>query len=433
MTTDKPKAIALISSSVSRRTKWDRATKKKLSKTVYLSRLIFKDASGKRRERTKEFLRKRDAEDHAREQRLKFERTAGRELDADRMTFNDLALHYEKHYAKEAEYSHDRKVSGLRSLGPVKTYLSTLKDELGGVRLSDVTYSVIREYRSKRLRTPVTLRRKLRVLLTDEERKLLGTKKKYGTKETFEQRPRKVASVNRELTTLRHMLSIAESEGWIPKNPFRNGKGLIEVSAEDMRQRILSREEEIRLLEVCDCERRSRLRSIIICLLDTGMRFKELTTLKWDGVDLDRNVINIKAFNTKTAKPKTVAISARLRLELLRLRDEFEDERILRTSGTEDLVFGIRSNVKTSWTTARRLAGLEDVRLHDLRHTFATRLNQLGLSQASIARSLGHQQISTTYRYTNSDETLIQTVKHAIDGFHGGPRAEVKKSDEMRA
>jgi len=184
-----------------------------------------------------------------------------------------------------------------------------------------------------------------------------------------------------------------------------------------MRQRILSREEEHRLLAVCDCDERRRLKSIIICLLDTGIRFNELITLTWEGVDLARDEINVKAFNTKTAKPKTVAITARLKDELLRLWAARKPADGADDVSDGDRVFGIKSNVTSSWTTARKLAGIEDVRLHDLRHTFGTRLNQLGLSQASIARSLGHQQLSTTYRYINADETPLAAVRSAMEGF----------------
>jgi len=417
-TTNNPKIVELVSTGVTQRTKWDRHDKKKLAKKMYVARLIYIDSSGKRRERTKEFQRKKDAEDHVRQERTKFERSEGREFEAEKMTFKDLADHYEKHYAIEAQYSEDRKIGGLRSLGPVKTYLSVLREHLGGLKVKKLSYAVLREYRATRLTTPVVIRRKVKILLSAEERATLKTRKKYRVELREERRPRKIASVNRELTTLRHMFGIAETEGWIPRNPFRNGPGLIQVSAETMRQRILSRDEEIRLLQVCDCDERRHLRSIVICLLDTGMRFGELRTLTWKDVDFERGVLYIKAFNTKTAKPKTVAITSRLRVELTRLNSERAVLDEIDRSKYGDLVFRVKTNVKASWTTARGLAGIEDVRLHDLRHTFGTRLNQQGLSQASIARSLGHQQLSTTYRYINADESLIESVRTAVESFY---------------
>ena len=412
--------LELLTGSVTQRSKWDRGANKKLSKKVYVARMIFLDGTGKKRERTKEFLKKKDAEDHIRQECAKFERSNGREFEAEKMTFCDLADHYEKYYAKVAEYSDERKIGGLRSLAPVLGYLKVLREHFGKFKLTKINYGMLREYRDLRLKTPVTKTIKIKVPLTSEERKNLKTRKLFRTDYQESQRPRKIASVNRELTTLRHMLNIAETEGWIPKNPFRNGTGLIHVSAETMRQRILSREEEQRLLAVCNCDERRRLRAIIICLLDTGMRFSEVTTLTWNCVDFNMGVLNIKAFNTKTAKTKTVAITSRLRSELVRLWEARRPTEGANDVDPSDRVFGIRSNVKSSWTTARRLAGLEEVRLHDLRHTFGTRLNQLGLSQASIARSLGHQQLSTTYRYINADESLIESVRTALENFNEG-------------
>lgn len=420
--------IELISTSIAIRSKWDRSANKKLSKKAYVARVIYMDAAGKKRERTKEFLKKKDAEDHLREERSKFERSGGREFEAEKMTFNDLADHYEKYYAKEAEYADDRKIGGLRSLAPILGYLKVLREQLGYLKLARLNYSVIREYQSVRLKTPIVTTTKVKVPLTSEERTKLKTRKRYRTEYHDISRPRKIASVNRELTTLRHMFNIAETEGWIPKNPFRNGPSLIHVSAETMRQRILSREEEQLLLSVCDCDERRQLRSIVICLLDTGMRFNEVKTLTWENVDFVNEVLNIKAFNTKTAKPKTVAISSRLKDELLRLWGERMPKNGSQTLSNDERVFGIKSNVKGSWTTARRLAGIEDVRLHDLRHTFGTRLNELGLSQASIARSLGHQQLSTTYRYINADETLIENVRAAVNRFHADDSKEKSSS-----
>ncbi len=415
----KPKVTKLISTNVSTRSKWDRSSKKKLAKKAYVARFIFLDENGKQRERTKEFTKKKDAEDHLRQERTKFERSGGCELNAEKMTFNDLADHYEKHYAKSAEYADGRKVIGLRSLAPVLGYLKTLRDEFGRARINQITYGMIKDFKIRRLNTPVIKKVKIKIPLSPEERLELGTKKKSRTAYEKVETPRKTASVNRELATLRHILTIAEREGWIIKNPFKNGPGLIQASAEAVRQRILSREEESRLLHICDCEERRLLRSLIICLLDTGMRLNEAITLKWDGVDFNEGVIKVDAFNTKTAQPKTVPITARLKEELIRLREESSFLRRKLDEEMAERVFRTKSNMNRSWRTARKLADLDDVRLHDLRHTFGTRLNQFGLPQASIARALGHQQLSTTYRYINADETLINDVRAALDKLAG--------------
>lgn len=418
MPENKPKIVELICTSVSERTKWNRKAGKKLSKNIYVARLLYIDESGKKREKSKEFLKKRDAEDYNRSQRASFERSGGREIEAEKMTFNDLANHYETHYAKAAEYSGDRKVSGLRSLLPVQGYIATLRKHFGGVKLKKVSYGQVRDFRALRLKTPVITKRKVKVPLMEEERKAWGTRRKNRFEWKEETRPRKIASVNRELTTLRRMLNVAQAEGWIAKNPFSSGEPLINMADETHRQRILSVEEERRLLAVCDCDERQHLKAIVICLLDTGMRLSEALTLAWADLNLEGRVIHIKAFNSKTAKPKSVPVSERLYNELVRLQRE---KAVLQSASIglqDDRVFGIKSNVNRSWRTARKFAGLEDVRLHDLRHTFGTRLDRSGFTQPQIARLLGHQQTSTTYRYINPDKDLLQDVKSAVESFH---------------
>jgi integrase len=415
--------MELISVNVSKRTKWDRSKGKKLSKKIWVARCIYLDENGKRREKTKEARTEAEAKDFQREFEAQFKRSGGRELEAARMTFNELADYYEKHFAKAAEYIGDRKVAGLRSVAAVKTYLSVLREHFGHRKLKTITYGHLRDFRALRLKTP-----------------------------TVHGKQRSIGAVNRELACLRRMLNVAQSEGWIPKNPFGNGAALIHTADESKRQRILSVAEEKRLLAAAEAGEGLFLKEIIICALDTGMRLGEILKLVWADVDFETDSIFVKAYNTKTATPKTVPMTARLRAALktvlaVRLIDETRQIRADWDAMREDshlsdnrhisiskyiapdiendkgeiddkLVFGIKSNVKRSWATARRKTGLEDLRFHDLRHTTGTRLDRQGLSQAAIARALGHQQTSTTYRYINSDAESLQIVRQAMESYH---------------
>src|SRR5437762_1424962 len=82
-------------------------------------------------------------------------------------------------------------------------------------------------------------------------------------------------TVNRELGVLRRVLNVALANGWIHRSPFTMGKSLISVGDEKPRERILTLEEEARLLAACEGPR-AHLRAILICALDTGMRRGEL-------------------------------------------------------------------------------------------------------------------------------------------------------------
>lgn len=414
----KPKIIELKSSSVGQRTKWDRKTREKRKKKVWVARLILIDDTGSKKELTKEFARHKDADDHITRETEKFKRSSGQEILAAKMTFGDLAAYYLERFATEAQYIDGRKVAGLRSIAPVRGYVDTLSKRFGNRKLNSIRYSDIHDFQIQRLNTPVTKRIKTKTTLTENERKASQTRKRYRIEYKELSTPRQIATVNRELMALRRMLNIAVMEGWISQNPFKSGPSLINMSNERMRSRILSVDEEIKLIEVCDCPERRHLKSLIICLLDTGVRLNEAVTLTWENVDLDEDFIHILAFNSKTATPRTVAISKRLRAEFDRLWAEAKFISPDETKLKSKRVFRVTNNVNRSWRTARRLAGLNDLRIHDLRHTFGTRLDRSGFTQAQIARSLGHKQVHTTFRYTNPDQELLHDIRSAVEAFH---------------
>src|SRR5687767_14410510 len=106
--------------------------------------------------------------------------------------------------------------------------VKALKEYFEKRQLRGITHSDIRLFRAERLAT-----------------------------QTKAKKQRSVAAVNRELEKLRRLLNIAEREGWILRNPMRSGDPLISVADERKRERILTRDEELRLLAACDNRYRS--------------------------------------------------------------------------------------------------------------------------------------------------------------------------------
>lgn len=351
------------------------------------------EATGKRRDRQ----RRADSFAHAKELAealaKEFDQSAGRSIDAERMTFAELADYCEKHYYKAAQYHDERKVAGVRGLATAKGQIKVLREYFGKKRVRRITYADIRDFRAARLQT-----------------------KSERTDRTLS-----IATVNRELSTLRRMLNVAQTEGWIMRNPFNAGPPLISTADERRRERILSADEEKKLLLACSERQRAHLRPLVIAALDTGMRKGELLKLRWNQVNLDGRVIHVRAFHTKTLTARDVPVSSRLLAELQRLWD-------ISPKDTEALVFGIRDNVRMAFDSARTDADLSDVRFHDLRHTAATRLVQKGLSLAEVGRILGHSQPVTTYRYVNPDEATIRKAAEAMDSFHAD--IKVEKAEE---
>lgn len=343
------------------------------------ARVTFVDpVTGKRRDIQRRADTRKAAADLRDELLREFDATEGRSFNHDTATFEEFAEGFKSRFLVEPRYHDGRKIAGLRSYKTQLGHLEVIKAFFGKRRMRDIRYGDIVEFRTKRLTEPT----------------------KYGS-------ARSIASVNRELALLHRMLRVALRENWIIQNPFDAGEPLIRLADERQRQRILTFDEEKRLLDACDGdEQRKHLKPFLVALLDTGCRFGEIKKLVWADVDLDNDELTLRAMNTKTLTGRVVGITPRLKAELIKLA-EINNE-------TDALVFGIKSNVKRAFASAKKIAGIDDLRLHDLRHTTATRLcTKLELPQ--VGRILGHTQPRTTYRYVNAN---AEVRSRAADILH---------------
>src|SRR5262249_16725352 len=127
--------------------------------------------------------------------------------------------------------------------------LKTLTAHFGAKRVVTITHGDVLKYKLKRLRDP------------NKRDKQQGIDSKL-----------KLATVNRELQLLRAVLNFARRRGWLVRNPFELGEPIISMASERKRDRILTREEEARLLAACETKARAHVRPILIAALDTGLR-----------------------------------------------------------------------------------------------------------------------------------------------------------------
>jgi integrase len=374
----------------------------KNGKTVYFwyARIQYeKDGKRVQNEQKAPLNTKTSAKELAKEMVRTLEGEGEASLDAASMTFKDLAAFFVEHYLVDAEYEDNTKVKGYRSKYEIGLRLEILKRYFGSKKIKTITHGTINKFRSDRISTPVVLGKNTR-----------GTNAKGNPKE----KKRSIGTVNKELGLLRRVLNVAVENGWILKNPFSMGRALINPSDEKHRERIINKEEEERLLAAC-VDSRYHLRLIVIMALDTGMRRGEMMKLKWGDIDFENREFTIQALNTKTIREREGGMSKRLYDELLKLY-EISDKKpstlVFKDVRTPDGKF---MNPKKSYNTARRKAGLPDVRFHDLRHTHGSRLASLDLSISEIARQLGHTQINTTYRYLNTNKESRNRVVNLID------------------
>jgi integrase len=196
-----------------------------------------------------------------------------------------------------------------------------------------------------------------------------------------------IATVNRDLEVLRHVLFWATEEGFIPKNPLSRMK--LERERKKKRQ-VLSLIEEELLLNASA----PHLHELIIAALDSGMRRGELLLQDWKDVDFARKLLFVTHSKTAEGECREIPLTARLFDLLWQKRQD------------EGLVFiykgrGI-TRIKTAWKAAIRRAGIRYLRFHDLRHSFNTRLMEAGVMQEVRKALMGHssgEDVHATYTH----------------------------------
>ena len=220
---------------------------------------------------------------------------------------------------------------------------------------------------------------------------------------------------NRVLRTLSLMYTLSRDWGLLPArhNPCT---GVMKYP-DRKRERFLTDAEFERLGDVLrDAENRggasaSTIAAIRLLML-TGCRKSEILTLRWEHVDLENG--ELKLPDTKTGARTIVLPQAAVQV----LAD------IQKIPGNPWVIAGRKPNshlkgLDVGWRTLRSRAELGDVRIHDLRHSYASRALALGESLPMIAKLLGHRQIETTARYAHlADDSVHASAERIADSLY---------------
>ncbi|MDA4848624.1 tyrosine-type recombinase/integrase [Hoeflea poritis] len=215
---------------------------------------------------------------------------------------------------------------------------------------------------------------------------------------------------NRTLGVLSKMFNLAEIWGLRPdgSNPCRH----VKKYKEEKRERFLSDAEykklgeALRITEAEKSETRSAIDAIWLLML-TGCRLNEIMTLKWSYVDLDAKELRLP--DSKTG-PKTVHLGLAA-VDLLKNIKKLEDNDFVITGKKPSSHL---TDLQHPWRRIRALAKLDDVRIHDLRHSFASRGLIVGEGLPMIGKLLGHSQVQTTARYAHLANDPIKSAADRI-------------------
>jgi integrase len=235
---------------------------------------------------------------------------------------------------------------------------------------------------------------------------------------------------NRALACASKMFAMAAVDwGWRADNPCR----AVKKNAEDGRERYLEDDEIARLADVLAVHPEKITVAVIRFLLFTGCRFGEAVNATWSQFNLAAGTWTKPSSHTKQKKQHTVPLSAPAPALLIELKAAAGDSPYVFPSpkSGSPLV-----TIKTAWAKIRRDAGIPDVRLHDLRHSFASLLASSGASLQLIGSLLGHTQSATTARYSHlTDRARREAVERvgALIIGNGQPAAEIIPLPPRRA
>ena len=235
---------------------------------------------------------------------------------------------------------------------------------------------------------------------------------------------------NQVVGTLSRIWNAAENRGLVPE--ASNPCPLVVRNRERRRERFLSEEEFRRLGRLlAEAETRKGVSvhavAAIRLLLLTGCRRNEILTMRWGDVDLEARELNL--VDSKTGA-RTVPLSPEAVEVLLN---------IPRMDGNPYVIVSkIRGrhlrNLNGPWNLIRKRAGIEDMRLHDCRHSFASRALALGEGLPMIGRLLGHARVETTARYAHlARDSVRESAIRVSDSIAADIVKEYVQKDDARA
>jgi integrase len=235
------------------------------------------------------------------------------------------------------------------------------------------------------------------------------------------------ATVNRELSVLRHMFNVAVDQNIVATNPAGGGIGM-KAFKEQGRERCLEMSEiealltgiQARIVKNSSDKMRASARkswqylyTAVVMTLHTGMRKGEILGLKWENVNWERKTLLL--LDTKNGESRRLPIDSILLRALSEHRSRLKNEEWVFPSFDNNGTIVPMADVKGSFGRVLKDAGITNFRFHDLRHTFASHYMMKGGQLYALSNILGHKDLKMTQRYAKLSPEYMDSQRDRMD------------------
>ena len=235
------------------------------------------------------------------------------------------------------------------------------------------------------------------------------------------------ATVNRELSVLRHMFNVAIDQNIVATNPARGRIGM-KAFKEQCRERYLEMNEiealltaiQARIVKNSSDKMRASARkswqylhTVVVMALHTGMRKGEILGLRWENVNWERKTLLL--LDTKNGEARRLPIYSILLRELSEHRSRVKNEELVFPSFDNNGKVVPMAAVKGSFGRVLKDAGIANFRFHNLRHTFASHYMMKGGQLYALSSILGHRDLKMTQRYAKLSPEYMDSQRDRMD------------------
>ena len=222
----------------------------------------------------------------------------------------------------------------------------------------------------------------------------------------------KPATVNSLVATLKHCIHKGSQWEMLSDETLKRMRQVKLLQENNRRLRYLSKEECQNLISNCQ----GNTKAIVITALNTGCRKSEILNLQWNNIDLKNGFILLSQDMTKNSERKEIPINKTLRETLEGITRRLDIPYVFYDSATCK-PYG---DIKRSFNTALKRAGIRDFHFHDLRHTFASHLVMAGVDITTVSRLLGHKTLTMTLRYAHLAPSHMVKAVDILDSTLNG-------------